>query len=133
MKNILTSKIGIAVLAGLIGMGIGAAGAATEKQKPVSEVTPETVERIITKTETKEVEVEVEVTPESCKEAIAYARDGFSVASDFGTVMSDFLTAASQMDLDEMERQERKMGPINAKLTSIAPKFRDSSAECKAS
>jgi hypothetical protein len=109
----------------LVGGGIGASG----KPEPVT-VTKEVPgpERVVTKTETKEVEV----TPQSCLTALDLAEQGFDYASEAMGYMSAAMTAAGNIDLAGVQQASADLKTVTPKMEALAPKANAAKAECRA-
>lgn len=130
IKTFAASKVGIGLIAGLFGVTVGVSSASLTPAEPeVRTMTKEIPgpERIVTK------EVKVEVTPQSCKDAIGYARDGFDLSSRSMSVVVDFLEATSTFDVDEMQSGPGRLQSLNAELRELTPLFQVTSGLCEAS
>jgi len=115
-----------AVVAGVLGITLGAAA---------SGETPEPEVRTETKTVTEEVEVEVpvEVTPQACVDAIAAADEGFIVAGDgfalfgeFADLSSQAVIAASEWDVATLDALTPQIEDVNARLNGLTVELEQS-------
>lgn len=129
VKQFLGTKVGVAVVAGIVGTGVGAAATATPDTGPPPE--PKTITK--TKTETVRVTVpgpEREVTPQSCIQAIAAAREGFGLASEFAYIMVDTMNDISEFDFDSISLYVAKLETVNEKIDGVAPRFNAAADDC---
>ena len=108
----ITPTITIGALVAGFAIGAGASGVATA-EAPEPEVITETITEVETVTET------VEVTPQVCLDAIASARDGFTIAADVMYVIYPAIEAAFYQDIAGLEAATADIEALSAELNSI--------------
>lgn len=107
----------------LLGLGLGASNRPAPERIEVPGP-----ERVVTKTEN----VEVPVTPEVCLTALDLAEQGFTYAAESMGYMSAALTAASDLDIDAINKASADLKVVTPKMEALAPKANAAKSECRA-
>lgn len=130
MHNFFKTKTFAALAAGLVGVGIGGASGSAPATEPArTAVTERRVEVPVEKV----VEVEKPVTPQSCRDALRLAREGFALAGEGFGYSSDAMRAAGNFDPDGIDRATRRLNQVTDKTLTLAPKFNAAATTCEGS
>lgn len=111
---------GIALLALLLGVAIGASG----RPAPVVETVEKRVE--------VPVEKRVEVAPQACADALDYAQQVIDSAGTTIGILSDGLEAASRLDVSGVSGMSGKIDTQTGIIKSLTPKFQSTRDTCLA-
>lgn len=75
----------------------------------------------------------VEVTPQSCLDALNAADEGFTLAADAMSAVSDIMTAVSTFDIAGVEQGNAELSRIEGLLTTVMDPYITSKEACRAS
>jgi len=104
------TTIATAVIAGLVGIGIGVATENPKVETRTVQSKPETVEKTV------EVEKKVEVVPDICLKALDSAEGLISLGGEGMSAAGDALFAASEFDIDGLEAANEEINRLSAKV-----------------
>lgn len=82
---------------------------------------------------TKTVEKAVNKTPQSCKDALGYADQGFLISGQAFGYVSDFISGVTNSDLDAMQTANENISQSAKRITPILDKYREARDSCQSS